>query len=82
MNLCYLYLNGQQIQPNRTNRSQPIDNEAMKRAEQMRKELLYGENDGLKGEFIKKVINKKIPIFSFEPQRQVRKYLKKNSNKF
>ena len=38
-------LNGQQIQPNRTNRSQPIDNEAMKRAEQMRKELLYGEND-------------------------------------
>ena len=34
-----------------------------------------------KGEFIKKVINKKIPIFSFEPQRQVRKYLKKNTSK-
>ena len=30
-----------------------------------------------KGEFINRVINKYIPIYSFEPQRQVRKSLKK-----
>ena len=32
-----------------------------------------------KGEFISKVINKKIPIYSFEPQSQVRKILKKKT---
>ncbi len=34
-----------------------------------------------KGEFIKSVIDKNIPIYSFEPQRQVRKHLKKNTFK-
>ena len=34
-----------------------------------------------KGEFINRVINKRIPIYSFEPQRQVREYLKKNTSK-
>ena len=34
-----------------------------------------------KGEFINRVINKYIPIYSFEPQRQVRKSLKKNTSK-
>ena len=32
-----------------------------------------------KGEFIYKVINKRIPIYSFEPQSKVRDYLKKNT---
>ena len=32
-----------------------------------------------KGEFIKKVIKKEIPIYSFEPQSQVRRILKKNT---
>ena len=35
-----------------------------------------------KGEFISKVIDKYIPIYSFEPQSQVRNILKKNTAKF
>ena len=35
-----------------------------------------------KGEFISKVIDKSIPIYSFEPQSQVRNILKKNTSKF
>ena len=31
------------------------------------------------GEFISKVINKEIPVYSFEPQSEVRKILKKNT---
>ena len=34
-----------------------------------------------KGEFIYRVINKRIPIYSFEPQTKVRKFLKKNTIK-
>ncbi len=32
-----------------------------------------------KGEFINKVINKRTPVYSFEPQSKVRSYLKKNT---
>ncbi len=35
-----------------------------------------------KGEFIKKVIKKEIPVYSFEPQTQVRRILKKNTFKY